>query len=84
MKIDGTEAARIGLANHCYPDDQLDAEVEALAAKIIANSGSANRLYKRLWRNHDTVAREAALLIERSKVLGVPSDTKERMARPRE
>ena len=84
MKIDGAEAARIGLANHCYPDEQLDAEVDALAAKICANSASTNQLYKRLWKSNDTVSREGALLIERSRVLGVPTDTKERMSRPRE
>jgi enoyl-CoA hydratase len=82
-RVDGVRAAQIGLANHCYADDALDAEVDTLAARICANSASGNRLYKRLWTNSDTMPREAAMLLERTRLLGYPTDTAERMSRPR-
>lgn len=82
-RVNGTEAEAIALANHCYPDDVLDAEVAALAARIVANSASGNRLAKRLFANAASTPRDAALLVERSRVLGVPNDTAERMSKPR-
>ena len=49
----GTDAAAMGLANFAVADDQLDAEVEALCADILANSRRSNRAMKKLLRDTD-------------------------------
>ncbi|GAP38115.1 enoyl-CoA hydratase/isomerase family protein [Piscinibacter sakaiensis] len=52
-RLDGREAERIGLANCCVADDQLDATVAALAAEILANARHSNAASKRLLRESD-------------------------------
>ena len=44
--IDAQEALQIGLADHIYPDDQLQAEALAMAKKIAANAPVAVRYAK--------------------------------------
>jgi enoyl-CoA hydratase len=51
-RVDGREAERIGLANSCVADDQLDVAVAALAAAVLANSRHSNGVNKRFV--HDT------------------------------
>jgi len=41
-KVDGAEAARIGLVEHAVPADELDGHVAHLAAAIAANSPGSN------------------------------------------
>lgn len=45
--VDGPQAERIGLANHCVPDDQVEAFTYALAGRIAAQPADAVRLTKR-------------------------------------
>jgi enoyl-CoA hydratase len=78
-RIDGTEAARIGLVDRCVPDDQLGATVAALAAEIVANSAGTNRIAKKLIADRGEQTRREALLRERTLPHGVPADAKERM-----
>lgn len=47
-KCDGLEAERIGLANLCVPDDELDARVREICASILGNSARSNRAIKKL------------------------------------
>jgi enoyl-CoA hydratase/carnithine racemase len=78
-RISGVEAARIGLADQCVPDDQLDAAVQSLTAAIVANSADSNRIIKRLLSDHADLPRSTALLHERELPHGRPSDMAERL-----
>lgn len=54
--IDGVEAERIGLVNRAVAPERLEAETEALAARLLALSPTALRLQKTLltrWRQVD-------------------------------
>ncbi len=81
-RIDGTEAARIGLVDHAVGDDDLDAFSAALAAEIAANSPGTNRIDKALLASQWTRTREDALLYERTLPFGLPEDMTERMTNP--
>jgi enoyl-CoA hydratase len=78
-RIDGTEAARIGLVDRCVPDEDLDVTVAALAAEIVANSAGTNRIVKKLIADRGEHSRREALLRERTLPHGMPPDAKERM-----
>jgi len=79
-RIDGTEAARIGLVDRAVPADELDATVAELAAEITANSRGTNRIDKALLATNANRSRADALLIERGLPFGMPEDAKERMS----
>ena len=79
-RIDGREAAEIGLVDHAVPADALDASTDALAAEITANSWGTNRIDKALIATHADRSRSDALLIERGLPFGMPEDSKERMS----
>jgi enoyl-CoA hydratase/carnithine racemase len=78
-RLTAVEAHRIGLVDHCVPDDRLDATVAALCAEITANSPGTNRIVKALIADHADRTRTAALLHERSMPYGRPDDMAERM-----
>jgi enoyl-CoA hydratase len=78
-KIDGAEAALLGLVDRCVPDDELDATVAELAAAIVANSAGTNRIVKRLIADRYELTRTEALLAERTLPHGRPDDMAERM-----
>lgn len=80
-RIDGTEAARIGLADRCVPDEDLEKTVAALAAEITANSWGTNRIDKALMRTEAAMARRDALAYERTLPYGRPDDAEERLGR---
>lgn len=80
-RIDGTEAARIGLADRCVPDEDLEKTVAALATEITANSWGTNRIDKALLRAGAARSREEALAYERTLPYGRPDDTQERLGR---
>jgi enoyl-CoA hydratase/carnithine racemase len=82
-RIDGREAERIGLADRCVADADLDAEVRAMAAAITANSWGTSRIDKRLLAASARLPRDEALQHERSGPYGVPDDMAERLARGR-
>lgn len=78
-RIDGTEAARIGLADRCVPDDALEGAVADLAAEIAANSWGTSRIDKALIRAGAGMRRDEALAYERTLPFGRPSDTARRL-----
>ena len=82
-RIDGREAAAIGLVDRAVPAAELDAAVAALAAEIAANSWGTNRIDKALIATHAGRSRADALLIERNTPFGVPGDMAARMSASR-
>ncbi|HEY4067560.1 MAG TPA: enoyl-CoA hydratase/isomerase family protein [Burkholderiaceae bacterium] len=52
-RLDGREAERIGLANSCVADAELDGAVAALAGAVLANSRHSNAANKRLVLDAD-------------------------------
>lgn len=52
-KCAGPEAAEIGLANMCVPDDALQARADELFGMILANSARSHRAIKRLLIDTD-------------------------------
>jgi enoyl-CoA hydratase/carnithine racemase len=79
-RIDGREAERIGLANRCVPDAELDETVAALAAEIVANSWGTSRIDKQLLAASAQRTRADALAHERTAPFGFPDDMAERLA----
>lgn len=63
-RIDGREAERIGLANRCVPDAELDAELARLSAAILANSAHSNAAHKRLMTETDGMSLASGLAHE--------------------
>ena len=60
----GAEAAAMGLANVCIPDDLFDKELRALADSILANSWFSHRANKRLLIETDGLPLGAGLAHE--------------------
>jgi enoyl-CoA hydratase/carnithine racemase len=79
-RIDGRVAERIGLANRCVPDAELDDTVAALAADIVANSWGTSRIDKQLLAASAQQMRSDALAHERTAPFGFPEDMAERLA----
>jgi enoyl-CoA hydratase/carnithine racemase len=79
-RVDGREAERIGLANRCVPDAELDAVVGMLASDIVANSWGTSRIDKQLLAASARLPRAEALVHERSAPFGFPDDMGERLA----
>jgi enoyl-CoA hydratase/carnithine racemase len=78
-RIDGSEAAAIGLVDRCVADDELDATIDALTAEIVANSPGTNRIVKRLIADRAQRHRVDALSHERALPYGRPPDMEERL-----
>lgn len=78
--IGGREAERIGLANICVADDAFDAELDRLAADILANSWFSHRANKRLVRETDGLTLEAGLAHEIFRGEGRGPDMEARIA----
>ena len=57
----GEEAAAMGLANYCVPDDALDARVSEITSLIRGNSRHSNAENKRLIYDTDGMALGAGL-----------------------
>ena len=80
LPVSGAEAARIGLANHCVPDADLDARVGELAAAIAAQSRHSTFAYTRLYREQADLPLAAGLAHEVFGSTGVGPDFAERVA----
>jgi enoyl-CoA hydratase/carnithine racemase len=77
--VSGTEAAALGLANRCVPDDQLDAATLELARSLVANSWHTLRADKMLVRGGLERNLSEALAFEREKSPGAGPDMMERL-----
>ena len=76
----GDEAAAMGLANMCVPDEDFEAEIEALARSILATSWFTNRANKRLLLNTDGMALDDGLRYEIEHNEGIGPDAGERIS----
>ncbi len=76
----GREAEVMGLANICVTDEAFDAELEALARQILANSWFSHRANKRLVTQTDGLPLAAGLAHEVYRGEGVGPDMAERIA----
>lgn len=79
LAVRGTEAARIGLANTCVADAELDAKVSELATAIAAQSRHSAFAYKRLYREQADLPLAAGLAHEVFNSAGVGPDLAERV-----
>ena len=79
LPVTGEEAARIGLANHCVPDANLDAKVSELASAIAAQSRHSVFACKRLYREQADLPLAAGLAHEVFNGAGVGPDFAERV-----
>jgi enoyl-CoA hydratase/carnithine racemase len=77
--IDGREAVALGLANHCFPDAELETKTLALARQIAANSWFTLRTEKSLVRGGAGLAPRDALAYERAHSPGAGPDMNERL-----
>jgi enoyl-CoA hydratase/carnithine racemase len=80
LPVAGAEAARIGLANHCVPDSELDAKTRQLAEAIAAQSRHSVFAYKRLYGEQADLQQAAGLAHEVFNSAGVGPDFAERVA----
>jgi enoyl-CoA hydratase/carnithine racemase len=80
LPVSGQEAARIGLANHCVPDADLDAKVRELAEAIAVQSRHSVIAYKKLYREQADLPLSAGLAHEVFNSAGVGPDFAERVA----
>jgi enoyl-CoA hydratase len=78
-RVDGQEAARLGLADRCVPDDELDDAVAVIAGQIVANSWGTSRIDKQLLAASARMLRDEALQHERGAPYGFPDDMAERL-----
>lgn len=77
----GVQAHEMHLANFCFPDDQFEAELEKLAADILANSWYANQLSKRALIESDELNLRDAHALEIFKNEGLAPDAPQRVAK---
>ncbi len=77
----GEQALAMGLANSCVPDQRFDAELDRLAADILANSWFSHRANKRLLRETDSMPLAAGLSHEFHRTEGRGPDMQERIER---
>jgi enoyl-CoA hydratase len=77
----GAQALGMGLANACVSDEVFDAELEAFARGILANSWFSNRANKRLLVETDGLPLQAGLAHEVFRGEGRGPDMEERIGR---
>jgi enoyl-CoA hydratase len=75
----GRQAESFNLANVCVPDDTFDAELDAYARTILANSWFSHRANKRLLIETDGLTQAAGLAHEVFRGAGVGPDMEERV-----
>lgn len=77
--VKGPEAATIGLADHCYPDDSFDIDVDAYCKSVLENSWFSLRANKKLLDDTDGMSLDAGLAHEVYENQGVGPDMQERV-----
>ena len=80
LPVRGAEAERIGLANHCVPDPELDGKARELAEAIAAQSRHSVFAYKKLYRRQADLTLAAGLAHEVFDSAGVGPDFVERVS----
>jgi enoyl-CoA hydratase/carnithine racemase len=75
----GAEAQDIHLANFCFPDERFEAELEALAQDILANSWYANQVNKRALMACDGLSLTESHALELFKNEGLAPDAAQRI-----
>lgn len=81
LPVDGAEAARIGLANHCVADDALGAKTFELADAIAGQSRHSVFALKRLYREQADLPLDAGLAHEVFASAGVGPDFADRVGK---
>lgn len=76
---DGKRAEQINLANYCFPDAELEAELDRLAADILANSWYSNQVCKRVLIETDALPLHEAHGLEIFKNEGLAPDAEQRL-----
>jgi enoyl-CoA hydratase/carnithine racemase len=76
---DGRRAEQINLANYCFPDADLEAELERLAADILANSWYSNQVCKRVLIETDALPLDEAHGLDIFKNEGLAPDAEQRL-----
>ena len=76
----GADAAAMGLANVCVPDDAFDDEIEAMARSILSGSWFSHRANKQLLRDTDGMSVGAGLAHEVFRSAGKGPDVQDRIA----
>jgi enoyl-CoA hydratase/carnithine racemase len=79
----GRDAEKMGLANFCVPDGELDATVANFARDVLANSWRSSRAIKKLVDDTEGLPLKAGLAHEIYRSEGRGSETAERLARMR-
>ena len=79
----GAEAAAMGLANFCVPDDAFDAEVQRFCRDVLANSWRATRAMKKLIVDTESMPLSAGIAWELHNNIGRGPEMAERLARMR-
>jgi len=77
--LDGPEALRVGLADICVPDAELDGEVDRLVGDILGNSWHTSRAAKRMVRETDGMTLAQGLAHEHAAGAGHAPDWRERV-----
>jgi enoyl-CoA hydratase/carnithine racemase len=77
----GRQAEAMHLANFCFPDDRLDAEVAALSTDILSNSWYANQVNKRALLETDGLSLSDAHALEFFKNEGLAPDAAKRITK---
>jgi enoyl-CoA hydratase/carnithine racemase len=77
--IDGEEAAAIGLANRCVPDDELDETIRSMGTAIADNSWFTSRLDKLLIRAGADLTLSEGLAYEAEHSPGAGPDMHDRL-----
>jgi enoyl-CoA hydratase/carnithine racemase len=78
-RVDGREAERLGLADRCVADEELEQVTRDLAGSIIAGSRDTHRMTKALHAARPGMTRSAALMFERTRPFGLPRDREQRI-----
>jgi enoyl-CoA hydratase/carnithine racemase len=77
----GRQAEAMHLANFCFPDDRLDAELASLSADILSNSWYANQVNKRALLETDGLSLSDAHALEFFKNEGLAPDAAQRVTK---
>jgi enoyl-CoA hydratase len=77
----GRQAEAMHLANYCFADDRLEAELAALSADILSNSWYANQVNKRALLEIDGLSLSDAHALELFKNEGLAPDAAQRITK---